>query len=183
MIENLIGKRYAEALSDSISESSGLSSALDNLRTFTNALESESQLSPFFAHPSIPGENKIAMVRDLCERFGVDANVRNLLLTLTERKKILYLKNITEYFEKVVDNRLNNVRVLVTSASDLGQASIDRLTSSLSKILGKTVLLSVDVDPALLAGVIVQVGDLVVDASVKNRLTLLKRTIEKEEVA
>lgn len=182
MIENLIGKRYAEALSDSITESSGLSAALENLRTFTSALESDSQLSPFFAHPSIPGEKKNAMVGDLCDRLGVDANVRNLLLTLSERKKILYLKNITEYFEKVVDDRLNNVRVLITSASELGQAAIERLTSSLSKILGKTVLLTVNVDPALLAGVVVRVGDLVVDATVKNRLALLKRTIEKEEV-
>ena len=183
MIENLIGKRYAEALSDSISESSGLSSALENLRTVTNALESDSELSPFFAHPSIPGEKKIAMVRDICDRLAVESNVQNLLLTLSERKKILYLKNITEYFEKVVDDRLNNVRVLVTSASELDRASVERLTSSLSKILGKTVLLTVEVDPALLAGVIVRVGDLVVDATVKNRLALLKRTIEKEEVA
>lgn len=183
MIENLIGKRYAEALSDSISESSGLNSALENLRDFTSALDSDTELSPFFAHPSIPGDKKIAMVRDICERLSVEANVRNLLLTLTERKKILYLRNITEYFEKVVDNRLNNVRVQVTSASELNLASVERLTSSLSRILGKTVLLTQDVEPSLLAGVVLRIGDLVVDASVKNRLALLKRTIEKEEVA
>ncbi len=183
MIENLIGKRYAEALSDSISETSGLNSALENLRDFTNALESDTELSPFFAHPSIPGDKKTAMVGDLCDKLSVDANVRNLILMLTERKKILYLRTITEYFEKVVDNRLNNVRVQVTSASELGQNSVERLTSSLGRILGKTVLLTRDVDASLLAGVVLRVGDLVVDASVKNRLALLKRTIEKEEVA
>jgi F-type H+-transporting ATPase subunit delta len=183
MIENLIGKRYAEALSDSISEPRGLSSALENLRTLTHALETEAQLSQFFAHPSIPGEKKIALVRDVCDRLSVENNVRNLLLTLTERKRILFLKNITEYFEKVVDDRLNQVRVQVDSASVLGQDSIDRLTSSLGKILGKTILLTREVDSALLAGVVLRVGDLVVDASVKNRLALLKRTIEKEEVA
>ncbi|MEE8380150.1 MAG: ATP synthase F1 subunit delta [Gammaproteobacteria bacterium] len=183
MIENLIGKRYAEALSGSISESSGLGSALENLRAFTSALDSDTELSPFFAHPSISGDKKTAMVRDICDKLSVEANVQNLLLTLTERKKILYLRNITEYFEKVVDNRLNNVRVQVTSASELGPESIERLTSSLGKILGKTVLLTREVDPALLAGVVLRIGDLVVDATVKNRLALLKRTIEKEEVA
>ncbi len=183
MFENQVGKRYAEALSNSIQDTSQLNPALESLQSFCRALEDQEQLTRFFAHPSIPGEKKDAMVKELCDRLQVGTGVRNMLLMLSDRRKILFLKNITEYFEKVVDDRLGQVRVGVNSAHELSQTNIERLVSALSEILGKTVLIDARVDESLLGGIQLQVGDQVADATIKNRLAMLKRAIEKEEVA
>jgi F-type H+-transporting ATPase subunit delta len=95
----------------------------------------------------------------------------------------LFLKNIADYFESFVDQRLNQIRVSVTSAHPLTGENIERLKTGLNRILGKTVLIETTEDQTLIAGIQLQVGDQVVDATIKNRLALLKRTIEKEEVA
>jgi len=183
MIENLIGKRYAEALAGSINEDSLLNPVLENLQAFKSALNTQDQLVRFFSQPSIPLEKKSSMVRDLCDRLKVEQVVCNLVILLSERKKILFLENIAEYFEKIVDRRLNQIRVSVRSAQALSNANIEKLRSGLTGILGKTVLIDVHVDESLIGGVQLKIGDQVADATVKNRLTLLKQKLEKEEDA
>jgi len=105
------------------------------------------------------------------------------MILLSERKKILFLENIAEYFEKIVDRRLNQVRVSVRSAQALSNANIEKLRSGLTGILGKTVLIDVQVDESLIGGIQLKIGDQVADATIKNRLILLKQKLEKEEDA
>ena len=183
MIENVISKRYAKALSGSISDESMLNRALENLKDFGDAFESNRQLERFFSHPGISEAKKNALVSQLCDRLQAESVVRNLLAMLTQRRKILFLKNIAGYFESVVDERLNQVRVNVTSAYPLTSKNIDKLETGLSRILGKTVRIETSEDQSLIGGIQLQVGDQVADATIKNRLAILKRTIEKEEVA
>jgi F0F1-type ATP synthase delta subunit len=94
MIENLIGKRYAEALSSSVKEDSLLNPVLGNLQAFKSALDTQDQLVRFFSQPSIPLEKKNSMVKDLCDRLKVEQVVCNLLVMLSDRKKILFVENI-----------------------------------------------------------------------------------------
>ena len=183
MIENVISKRYAKALSGSIADESILNRALENLKDFGDAFEADRQLERFFSHPGISEAKKNALVSELCDRLQAENVVRNLLAMLTERRKILFLKNIAGYFEAVVDERLNQVRVNVTSAHPLTSENIEKLEVGLNRILGKTILIVTREDQTLIGGIQLQVGDQVADATIKNRLAILKRTIEKEEVA
>lgn len=183
MIENLIGKRYAEALSSSVKEDSLLNPVLENLQAVKSAFDTQDQLVRYFSQPSIPLEKKNSMVKDLCDRLKVEQVVSDLMVLLSERKKILFIENIAEYFEKIVDRRLNQVRVSVRSAQALSNANIERLRSALAGILGKTVLIDVHVNESLIGGVQLKIGDQVADGTIKNRLMLLKQKLEKEEVA
>ena len=97
-------------------------------------------------------------------------------------RKVLFLKYIAGYFETVVNERLIQVRVHDTSAHPLSNENIDKLKTGLNRILGKTILIDTDEDQSLIGGIQLQVGDQVADATVKNRLAILQRTIEKEEV-
>ena len=102
---------------------------------------------------------------------------------LSARGKIIFLEKIIEYFEQVVDRRLNQIRVYVTSAHSLTDINIDRMKTALNKILEKTILIDTKVDESLIGGVILRIGDQVADDTIRNRLRILKQTIEKEEVA
>ena len=183
MIENVISKRYARALSGSISDESSLRRALENLKDFGGAFGADRQLERFFSHPGISVAKKNALVGQLCDRLKAENGVRNLLGILVRRRKILFLKNIADYFQTVVDERLNQVRVSVVSAYLLTDENIEKLKNGLNRILGKTILIETSEDQALIGGIQLQVGDQVADATIKNRLAILKRTIEKEEVA
>jgi len=183
MIENVISKRYARALSDSITDDSLLGRALENLKDFGGAFEADKQLDRFFSHPGISEAKKNELVDQLCDRLKAENVVRNLLGMLIQRRKILFLRNIASYFESAVDERLNQVRVNITSAHPLTSENIEKLKIGLNRILGKTILIQTSEDQALIGGIQLQVGDQVADATIKNRLAILKRTIEKEEVA
>ncbi|MZH42078.1 MAG: ATP synthase F1 subunit delta [Nitrospinae bacterium] len=183
MLENQVGKRYAEALSGNISDTGTLEKALENLRSFNEAMFTEPELARFFEHPSISSEKKQNVVKEICERLEVDEKVTNMMTLLNERGKVLFLGKIVEYFEQVVDRRLNQTRVQVTSAHPLTTENIDRLKTALNKILGKTILIDTEVDESLIGGIMLRIGDQVADDTIRNRLEILKRTIEKEEVA
>ena len=183
MLENQVGKRYAEALSGNISDTGTLEKALENLRSFDEAMFTEPELARFFEHPSISSEKKQNVVKEICDRLEVDEKVTNMMTLLNERGKVLFLGKIVEYFEQVVDRRLNQTRVQVTSAHPLTTENIDRLKTALNKILGKTILIDTEVDESLIGGIMLRIGDQVADDTIRNRLEILKRTIEKEEVA
>ena len=183
MLENQVGKRYAEALSGNISDDSQLGVALKNLKDFGEAMKKEKQLLRFFEHPSISTEKKKNVVEELCGRLQIGDKTGNLLVLLNERGKIIFLEKIIEYFEQGVDRRLNQLRDYVTSAHSLTDANIDRLKTALNKILEKTILIDTKVDESLIGGLILRIGDQVADDTIRNRLRILKQTIEKEEVA
>ena len=96
MLENQIGKRYAEALSANIGEGSQLGEALQGLKEFGKAMKTENELLRFFEHPSIPKEKKKHVVEGLCSGLQIGDKVANLLMMLNERGKILYLDKISE---------------------------------------------------------------------------------------
>ncbi len=182
MIENIIGKRFAEALSNSIADETKVRSALENLAAIDEAFVVDPQLSRFFLNPSIPPANKGALVREMCDRFAVGPEVRKLMEMLVSRKKMVFLKNIRQYFQDVVDRRLNQARVSVASAYPLSDDNIEKLKASLSGVLGKNVLIETSVDESLIGGIKLRAGSLVADSSIKNSLALLKNAIENEEV-
>jgi F-type H+-transporting ATPase subunit delta len=182
MIENVIGKRFAEALASSITDDTKVKTALANLNAFNQAFVDEPQLSRFFLNPSIPLENKAALVREMCDQIGVGVEVRKLMEILVQRKKMVFLKNIRQYFEAVVDRRLKQTRVSVTSAYPLSVENIERLKTSLSDALATNVLIETNVDESLIGGIKLRAGSIVADSSIKNSLALLKNAIENEEV-
>lgn len=181
MIENQIGKRFAEALSDSIKDDGQLKTALDSLMDIGGAFNLDPNLYRFFIHPSFPDEKKEAMVEEMCNRTKAPDQVRKLMKILVQRQKMPYVKHIASYFQGFVDNRLGQVRVKVISASPIGQAELDKLKTSLDRQLGKTAILETSVDEGLIGGIRLLVGSRVADATIKNRLEQLKRMIRNEE--
>lgn len=182
MLRNAIGKRYADALSKSITDVRNLDGVLWSLQGFCSAFETQPDLVRFFAHPGISQENKTQMVQKLCDQLKAGDAVRSMILLLTERKKVLFLRSIANYFEKVSDERLNQVRVTVSATRELANDQVNHLRDALGRILNKRIIIETRVDNALIGGVTLQVGDTVADASIRNRLSILKQAIEKEEV-
>ncbi|MBT5470533.1 MAG: F0F1 ATP synthase subunit delta, partial [Nitrospina sp.] len=85
MLENQVGKRYAEALSGNIEDDSQLGNALQSLETFGEAMKTEKELFRFFEHPSISTDKKKKVVEELCTRLQSVDTVGNLLVMLNER--------------------------------------------------------------------------------------------------
>jgi len=104
---------------------------------------------------------------------GGDAPAHNFLRLLAENRRLAALPAIAEAFEALRAQAENTVDVRVRSASELSQAQQQRLAEALKKRYGKEVRITVELDPQLLGGARIQVGDQVIDGSVRTRLEKL----------
>lgn len=162
---------YEAALMQSRSEKSkGPVSVQEDLANATKALRDK---QVFFRHPLIPAAQKKKAVRDLLGPKASDLLLRFLDL-LIEKKRFDLLSLTATKLEQIVSSEQGVVRVQVRSASELTQEECRALEARLKKFSGKSVLLETKTDPDLIGGMVVRIGDLVLDASVKNQLRRLK---------
>ena len=103
--------------------------------------------------------------------------ISSFLGVLNANNRLDLLRPIAAAFRELLDKRAGRVRVSVRSAVPLGDAERDEIRQTLVSALGKEPVLDVKVDPALLGGLVVQVGDKVYDRSVKSRLDALRNNL------
>ncbi len=108
-----------------------------------------------------------------------DRQLRNLFALLAENGRMAALPAIARRFEELKHEAEGTVDVQLRSARELSDEQRQELVQRLEKRFGKAVNLSVDIDPSLLAGVIIKAGDLVIDSSARGRLDKLSTQLTK----
>jgi F-type H+-transporting ATPase subunit delta len=124
-------------------------------------------------NPAIPTAIREAAVRDGIAK-NVSPPVLNLILFMVRRGRIEDLPRVAAEFGRLDDARKEIVHATATSATALEPTEIKALTARLEQMTGGTVVLAVEVDPSLLGGLVVRVGDRLIDGSVRGRLERLR---------
>jgi F-type H+-transporting ATPase subunit delta len=172
-----IAEVYSRALFEVAKEHGVLDRAHDELGEFAEALGSDRNLQVFFFSPYFSSEEK----RDGVGRVVTDADPRlvNFLMLLAERHRMPALFRIRRAFDSLwaEENRL--LAVTVTSAVELDQELVQDIGRRIEQQSGRRVELSAIVDPDVLGGLVVRVGNMVLDATVRNRLEQLRKQVAK----
>lgn len=134
------------------------------------------KLEQAFASPRISEEEKDAMITRV---FGgqLDKILLNFLKVLARRRRLGSLRVIQAAVSEMRDEQLGRLRVKVTSAQTLTDAQKKDITANLKKKFGKEVVLMEKVDPSLLGGIMLRIGDRVYDGSVQGKLQTLRRAV------
>jgi F-type H+-transporting ATPase subunit delta len=173
LIAGSVAKRYARALADTAADPRELEAAREELRSFVNLLRSQPALRQFLANPSVPRQDAAEVAAEVAQRLGLRPLVGTFLRILAESGRLLSLEGILRTFETLVDERLGRVKAAVTIAAPLPAAETEALRHALAKLTGKDVYLEVRQEPAILGGVIAQIGSQVYDGSLRSRLARL----------
>jgi F-type H+-transporting ATPase subunit delta len=172
-----IAEVYSRALFEVAQEHGVLDRVHDELGEFAEALDSDRNLQVFFFSPYFSSEEK----RDGVGRVVTDADPRlvNFLMLLAERHRMPALFRIRRAFDALwaEENRL--LAVTVTSAVELDQELVQDIGRRIEQQSGRRVELSAIVDPDVLGGLVVRVGNMVLDATVRNRLEQLRKQVAK----
>jgi len=128
------------------------------------------------ANPSIPLEIRTALAEKTFARL-VGPKVQNLIRLLLRRGRIEELPRLAAEFRRLDDQRQGITRATATSATSLTPDEVTELTERLEKTAGGRVALDTEVDPSLLGGLVVRLGDRLIDGSVRSRLERLRNQL------
>ena len=109
--------------------------------------------------------------------------VRNLVALLISRGSVKLIDDVHLSYSQLVDEYRGRQRVEVTSAVSLDTAELERISRFVSELIQKEVVVSTEVDETILGGVIIQVGDQLLDGSVRSRLEGLRRQVRSDVTA
>ena len=177
MIAGSLAKRYAKALADVAAALGELEPVARELAEFAELLRGQRELRQFFANPSILTRNKRAAFAEIAGRMGLRTLTATFLRVVLEAGRLGALDGILRAYEGLVDERLNRVRAQVTATAPLDPATEQRLRQRLRDRLGKEVVLEVRQDPALLGGIVTQIGSVVYDGSLQTQLVKLRQEL------
>jgi F-type H+-transporting ATPase subunit delta len=172
-----IAEVYSRALFEAAKENDVLDRVHDELGQFADALDTNRDLQLFLFSPYFSSEEK----KDGIERIvvGADERLSNFLELLAERHRMPALFRIRREFDSMwaEENRL--LEVSVTSAVELDERIVENIGREIEQQTGRRVELSSKVDPDVLGGLVVRVGNLVLDATIRNRLEQLRKQVAR----
>jgi F-type H+-transporting ATPase subunit delta len=172
-----IAEVYARALFEAAKEDAVLDRVHDELGQFADALEADRNLQVFLFSPYFSSDEKKQGVRRIVT--DADERVLNFLELLAERHRMPALFRIRRLIDDLWAQENKLLPVTVTSATELDQALVDDIGKRIEEQTGRRVELSSSVDPDVLGGLRVRVGNMVLDATVRNRLEQLRKQVAK----
>lgn len=181
---NTIARPYAEAafaVANEASNLAGWSAALDA----AGALIADGQVAEFLGNPSLTDDQRLQFLRELFGSAGdasavisgSDAKGSNFLKLLLEYGRVGVLPEIAERFDELKAAVENTVDVTITSAAPMSDAQQKAVVDALKKRLGRDVRLETQIDETLIGGAVIRAGDVVIDGSLRSRLTSLSNAL------
>ena len=168
---------YARALFDVAQEQDKLDDVRDQLGAFADALSENRDLQVFFFSPYFSTPEKEDGLDKVVS--GADPVVMNFLKLLIEKHRMPVLFRVRTTYDAMWEDENKLLPVSITSAVELDKGTVKELGDRIAEQTGRTVELSSQVEPDILGGIVVQVGNSVLDASVKNRLEQLRKQVVK----
>ncbi|MBI1808732.1 MAG: F0F1 ATP synthase subunit delta [Gemmatimonadetes bacterium] len=173
MRDESIARNYADVLLTLARQANATDEWAGIIHAIAGAVEQDRTLQLFLAAPQVSEEAKIAMLGRGLEGKVPKPFIRFLQKLVMNRRQTLIPEIATAYGD-LLDAAEGRVHARVTVSRETTDADVQAMTASLSKALGKSVVPHVTVNPKILGGVVVRVGDTVMDGSVKRRLEKLR---------
>ena len=176
---HLISKRYSDALVQ-LAESNklGYEKISLDLNVIENTLAQSLDLNEFLNNPLISVEDKKDVIIKVFSN-EVDELIVNFLKVLVDKDRFSAFKEITITFKETLDKVNKIKRVKVTSAVNLAEDTKNRLKAKLEEKMQKAVVLDWEINPNIIAGLVIQMGDNIIDTSLKQKLEDLSKNITK----
>ncbi len=177
MAKRTSGARYAQAIFELALDQDQLEPWATDLAFADQVLQDE-EFRAFLSHAEVPLERKTGGIDSVLK--DVNPLVKNLISLLVTRGAIDSVHDVNLGYISLLDAHLGRQKVEVTSAVPLDDQELERITQFGADLTKKDVVVSTQVDDSILGGVIIQIGDQLLDGSTKSRLEGLRRQIRSE---
>ena len=172
-----IARVYGDALFDVASEEAKIDEIRSELGEFADALDSDRDLQVFFFSPYFSSQEK----RDGIEKAidGASDEFQNFLALLAEKHRMPAIFRIRRYYDELWAEENKRLEVRLTSAVPLDEAVVNRVGEEIEKQTDRKIDLEADVDEEILGGLVLRVGNMVLDASLREKLNRLRKEVAR----
>lgn len=170
-----VAHAYADALFGVAKEKGKLDQVRDQLGQFADAVDGSRDLQVFLFSPYFSSAEKSAGVKRAV--VGAEPEFVNFLDLVIDKQRMPEIFRIRRQFEELWKHENRRIDVTVTSAVELDPAVVTKIGAEIERQTGQEVDLASRVDAEILGGVVLQVGNMVLDASIRNRLEKLRKSV------
>jgi F-type H+-transporting ATPase subunit delta len=178
----VVARRYAKALFGLATDVQGAERLLAELAELTETAQASAELRRVLFTPIHPRRERSALIDELGGRLGLSRELRLFAALLVEENRTDALPEILLALRELIDEAQGRVVARVRSARPLGADELESLRRALAGRTGADVQLEAEVHPALIGGVAVRVGDLLLDGSVRSQLEDLGASLREGPV-
>ena len=181
MTGSMVARRYAKALF-ALGKQSGMDSldvCSQDLACLTGLAHISRDLAALFRNPVFSPKEKRKVLTALADTYGIRPIVRDFCFLLAEKNRLVALPAITDEFETLLDKEKGILRGKLTTVIPLDANKRDAVMKQLEEKAGKKLELTFTVDPDILGGMLLSVGDKLIDTSLRTQLSLLTDAIKR----
>jgi F-type H+-transporting ATPase subunit delta len=181
MLKGAIARRYAAAIFDIARKQNTIDRTLEDVQGIAQVFSGR-KVAYLLTEPKVPAKRKETAVRQALASKVLPTSL-NLALLVVQRELVEAMRNIANELEKLVLDYKNEAKAQVTTAAPMDEAQSNSVKQALERWTGKTILMQTRIQPEILGGVVARVGDQLIDASVRFRLTALRKQLLRGVVA
>lgn len=178
----VIAKRYSRALFNLAEEDKAIERYGDELDGFNQLMAEVPDLGGALRNPLYPEATKIKIFNKVTKKMKLSPVMKSFFTLLITKNRVQHLPEIKDYYHILIDEHSNIARAKVRAAVELGEDDLGQIAATLEKKIGKKIVVEFEQDPSLLGGVYAQIGDFVLDGSVRRQLLNFKESLKRGAV-
>ena len=168
---------YSQALYELASEANSLNEIENQANGLIKLIIDSKDFTEVLKDPTNKESDLLNVVNAISKNFGLNSLLNKLLIFLISKRRLFYLDKILRDFVSVCSKKRGEIQARLSTAKELDKNSIEKIKDELTKNFGSEVKLNFKHDPSLIGGLVIQVGSLMIDTSIKNRLAKYKKAM------
>ncbi len=170
-------ERYSRALFEVATEANEIDKVETDIKNFQILLNSSFEVKNFIKNPTQSINTQNEVINILSDKLSFSKNLKNFLLLLIEKRRIFFIKKISESFLRLCSKKRGEIKASLVSSKELSQIELEKISQDLSKSMGSSIKFDHKVDEKLIGGLKLQLGSFMIDTSIKNKLKKYEQTM------
>ena len=170
-----ISQRYALALLELSNETNKTEENVSTLSSFMKIYNSDDNLKNYIKNPTNTNQNQKEVFEKILNAMNADKIIKNFFFILIMKKRIFFVGEIIEEFIRLVSSKKGEISANLFSSRKLDDRTISEIEKEISENIKGTIKLKSKVDESLIEGIVLQIGSLMIDTSIKNKLQKYKK--------
>ena len=174
---NSTSKSFALALYELAKENSELNKVQDEMNDLKVLLSKSSDFRGMILNPTVSKEEKNKVINEMSNQYIFSQTLKKFLGFLTIKNRLFFLNKIIDSFLNLVSSNKGELKAKLVSSKELSKMEIEKIGKELSKDFKSVLNIDYKYDPDLIGGLVIQVGSVIIDTSIKTKLKKLEKNM------